>query len=73
VLLGPSFTDDAGPAFVSRVVDTKGLDELLVRTDIDRYIERDDALCLFTSGFAGAPDGEVLNYVERHLQNRTSG
>jgi hypothetical protein len=55
------------------VVDTKGLDELLVRTDIDRYIERGDALCLFTSGFAGAPDGEVLNYAERHLRNRTSG
>lgn len=73
VLLGPSFTDYAGPAFVSRVVDTKGLDELLVRTDIDLYIERDDALCLFTSGFAGAPDAEVLNYVERHLRNRTSG
>jgi len=73
VLLGPSFTDDGEPAFVGHVVDTKGLDELLVRTDIDRYIDRDDALCLFTSGFAGAPDGEVLNYVERHLLDRTSG
>ena len=73
VLLGPSFHGDAEPAFIARVVDTKGLDELLVRTDLDRYIERDDALCLFTSGFAGAPDGEVLNYVERHLLDRTSG
>lgn len=73
VRLGPSFNDDAEPAFVARVVDTKGLDELLVRTDLDRYIERDDAICLFTSGFAGAPDGEVINYIERHLLDRTSG
>lgn len=73
VVLGPSFGDDVQPAFVAGVVDTKGLDEQLIRTDIDRYIEREDALCLFTSSFAGAPDGEVLSYVERHLLDRTSG
>jgi hypothetical protein len=72
VLLGPALGHPAQPSFAGRVVDTKGLDELLIRTDIDRYVERDDALCLFTSGFAGAPDAEVLNYVERHLQDRTS-
>jgi hypothetical protein len=74
ILLGPAFAmDESQPSFVGRVVDTKGLDEILIRADIDRYIEREDTLCLFTSGFAGAPDGEVLNYVDRHLQDRTSG
>jgi hypothetical protein len=73
ILLGPSFSAEAGSPWLRRVLDTKGLDEILIRTDIDRYIEREDALCLFTSGFSGAPDGEVLNYVERHLLDRTSG
>jgi hypothetical protein len=73
ILLGPSFSAEAGPPWIRRVLDTKGLDEILIRTDIDRYIEREDALCLFTSSFSGAPDGEVLNYVERHLLDRTSG
>lgn len=73
IVLGPSFVAEEQPSLVGRVLDTKGLDEILIRTDIDQYIERDDTLCLFTSGFAGAPDGEVLSYVERHLQDRTSG
>lgn len=73
ILLGPTLVAGDQPAPVGRVVDTKGLDEILVRTDIDAYIERDDTLCLFTSSFAGAPDGEALNYVERHLLDRTSG
>jgi hypothetical protein len=73
VFLGPAISGDERTEFVNHVVDTKGLDEILVRTDIDSYIERDDALCLFTSSFAGAPDGEVLSYVERHLQDTTSG
>lgn len=74
IFLGPAFTaDDQQPSSVGRVLDTKGLDEILIRTDIDQYIEREDTLCLFTSGFAGAPDGEVLSYVDRHLQDRTSG
>ena len=73
ILLGPSCGAEAGPPWARRVLDTKGLDEILIRTDIDHYIEREDALCLFTSGFSGAPDGEVLSYVERHLLDRTSG
>jgi len=74
IVLGPTFTtDDRQPSLVGRVLDTKGLDEILIRTDIDQYIEREDTLCLFTSGFAGAPDGEVLSYIDRHLQDRTSG
>lgn len=74
IVLGPTFTaDDQQLSLVGRVLDTKGLDEILIRTDIDQYIEREDTLCLFTSGFAGAPDGEVLSYVDRYLQDRTSG
>jgi hypothetical protein len=74
ILLGPTFVaDEQQPSLVSRVLDTKGLDEILIRTDLDQYIEREDTLCFFTSGFAGVPDGEVLSYVDRHLQNRTSG
>lgn len=74
IVLGPTFTaDDQQLSLIGRVLDTKGLDEILIRTDIDQYIEREDTLCLFTSGFAGAPDGEVLSYVDRHLQDRTSG
>jgi hypothetical protein len=74
ILLGPRFAADNGQhSLVGRVVDTKGLDDILIRTDIDQYIEREDTLCLFTSGFSGAPDGEVLTYVERHLLDRTSG
>lgn len=74
IVLGPTFTtDDQQPSLVGRVLDTKGLDEILIRTDIDQYIERQDTLCLFTSGFAGAPDGEVLSYIDRHIQDRTSG
>lgn len=74
IVLGPTFSaDDQQPSLVGRVLDTKGLDEILIRTDIDEYVEREDTLCLFTSGFAGAPDGEVLSYIDRHLQDRTSG
>ena len=73
VFLGPPLTKDSYPGFISRIWDTKGLDEILVRTDIDEHIERAESLCLFTSSFAGAPDSEVLNYVERHLQDTTSG
>ena len=73
VFLGPPLTKDGYPEFISRIWDTKGLDEILVRTDIDEHIERPESLCLFTSSFAGAPDSEVLNYVERHLQDTTSG
>jgi hypothetical protein len=74
IVLGPTFTaDDQQLSLIGRVLDTKGLDEILIRTDIDQYIEREDTLCLFTSGFAGAPDGEVLSYVDRYLQDRTSG
>ena len=73
VLLSPTIATSDRRQVIGRVVDTKGLDEILVRTDIDRYIEREDALCLFTSTFAGAPDGEILSYVERHLLDRTSG
>lgn len=73
VMLGPAFANEALPEVVNRVIDTKGLDEILIRGDIDHYVERENTLCLFTTSFAGAPDLEVLNYVERHLLDRTSG
>lgn len=69
VQLASTFFKYELPSFIGRVVDTKGLDEITVRNDIDSYIERDDAVCLFTSGFADAPDAAVLNYVQRHLEN----
>lgn len=73
VFLGSSLVSDGYLDSVSCIRDTKGLDEILVRADINRYVEDEHALCLFSSSFAGAPDSEVLNYVERHLQDPTSG
>lgn len=50
------------------VVDTKGIDEVAIRRDLEEYINKKDAICLFTTAFNSAPETNILELMKFYLQ-----
>lgn len=53
------------------VVDTKGLDENPIRKDLQKYIESQDAICLFVSPFNSAPEANISKLISYHLASKS--
>jgi hypothetical protein len=56
--------------FIS-VIDTKGIDEIAIRKDLEEYIESDDTICLFTTKFNDAPETNIRELVKYKLQDKS--
>ncbi|BDI19217.1 hypothetical protein ANSO36C_50190 [Nostoc cf. commune SO-36] len=53
------------------VVDTKGLDENPIRKDLQKYIESQDAICLFVTPFTDAPEANIRKLIGYHLTSKS--
>lgn len=53
------------------VVDTKGLDENPIRKDLQKYIESQDAICLFVTPFNAAPEANISKLIGYHLSSKS--
>lgn len=53
------------------VVDTKGLDENPIRKDLQKYIESEDAICLFVTPFNAAPEANISKLIGYHLSSKS--
>jgi hypothetical protein len=53
------------------VVDTKGIDEIVIRKDLEEYIEKEDTICLFTTAFNSAPETNIRELMKYNLQDKS--
>ncbi|WP_414546212.1 hypothetical protein [Nostoc sp. CCY0012] len=53
------------------VVDTKGLDENPIRKDLQKYIDRQDSICLFVTSFTDAPETNISKLIGYHLTSKS--
>lgn len=53
------------------IVDTKGIDEIIIRKDLEEYIEKEDTICLFTTAFNSAPETNIRELMKYNLQNKS--
>lgn len=53
------------------IVDTKGLDENPIRKDLQKYIERQNTICLFATPFAAAPEANISKLISYHLASKS--
>ncbi|MBD2206267.1 hypothetical protein H6G33_19260 [Calothrix sp. FACHB-1219] len=53
------------------VVDTKGLDEIPIRQDLETYIESQDTICLFATSFKDAPEANIRKLISYHLSSKS--
>ncbi len=51
----------------SEIIDTKGIDANKFRKDLDKYVNQEDTICLYTTKFPNAPDSDILEQMQRHL------
>ena len=53
------------------VVDTKGIDENPIRKDLEAYIAREDAICLFATNFKDAPEANIRELMRYYLSSKS--
>ncbi|MBE9176774.1 hypothetical protein IQ225_18265 [Synechocystis salina LEGE 06155] len=53
------------------IIDTKGIDENPLRRDLQEYIERDDTICLFATGFKDAPETNIRELMRFYLASKS--
>ncbi|MDP5336948.1 MAG: hypothetical protein NWQ28_00030 [Nodularia sp. (in: cyanobacteria)] len=53
------------------VVDTKGLDENPIRSDLQKYIYSQDTICLFVTPFSSAPEANITKLMGYHLTSKS--
>lgn len=53
------------------VIDTKGIDEVAIRRDLEEYINKKDTICLFTTAFNSAPETNILELMKFYLQQKS--
>lgn len=53
------------------VIDTKGIGENPIRPDLRDYIESEDAICLFTTGYNDAPEASIRELLKYFLSQRS--
>lgn len=71
IILGDEFWND-NYKNINSIIDTKGLDNSYAREDIDSYIKSDDTVCVFSTSFENAPNGDIQEFIRRNLQNETN-
>lgn len=53
------------------VIDTKGIDEIAIRKDLEEYINEKDTICLFSTAFNSAPETNILELMKYALQMKS--
>ena len=53
------------------VIDTKGIDENPIRKDLQEYIEKQDAICLFATNFKDAPETNIRELMKYYLSSKS--
>jgi len=57
--------------YFNSIVDTKGIDEIAIRPDLQNYIEAEENICLFTTGFNDAPETNIRELMKFSLSQRS--
>jgi len=71
LILGNHFWDERYHN-IHALIDTKGLDNALEREDIDNYIKSNDSICIFTTKYDNAPNGDIQEFIRRNLDKETN-
>jgi hypothetical protein len=53
------------------VIDTKGIDENPIRKDLQEYIDKQDAICLFATSFKDAPETNIRELMKYYLSSKS--
>ena len=71
VFVSPKVLKGSKLEYFNSIIDTKGIDEIAIRPDLQNYIEQEENICLFTSSFNDAPETNVRELMKFSLTQRS--
>jgi len=71
VSVSPKILQGSQLDFFNSIIDTKGIDEIAIRSDLQNYIEQEDNVCVFTTGFNDAPETNIRELMKFSLTQRS--
>lgn len=69
IIVSKNILSDSDLFQFDSVVDTKGIDEIVIRRDLEEYIAREDTICLFATAFNSAPEANIRELMKYNLQD----